>query len=369
LFLALSFDVTEGRLVHAQDLTCPPPDSVAGVGAVVGRVVDAQTQIPLGFAQIRLRVQGLEDPMEARSTTSGSFRFCSVPASVFTLSGQLGQFGSFLGPLSLSAGQTLTVTLELSAAPTGRDTGTLTGIVVDSESGDPVDGAAVLLPGVGQTAISNPLGRFTFPSLPPGQIDLRVHRMGYADATGQVEIAAGKATDTKVVLTIEPIALDPINVISVRRRIELPGLEDFERRYHSGRGRFVLEGDIQDRSPRRLTEVLWETGVDVIGDGRAIRIRRTRCAPMVYLDGIKLTHLSRGGGPPPPSGAYPFSRVAGASFEEVEAAEAVNLVDPMNVIAVEVYRGPAEIPGQYIDSNSMCGVILIWTRRGDFSIR
>ena len=29
---------------------------------------------------------------------------------------------------------------------------------------------------------------------------------------------------------------------------------------------------------------------------------------------------------------------------------------------VEMYRGPAEIPVQYNDSNSQCGVILIWTR-------
>ena len=48
-------------------------------------------------------------------------------------------------------------------------------------------------------------------------------------------------------------------------------------------------------------------------------------------------------------------------------AEAVNLVHPMSVLAVEVYRGPGEIPGEYLGFGARCGVILIWTRRGDLS--
>ena len=35
-----------------------------------------------------------------------------------------------------------------------------------------------------------------------------------------------------------------------------------------------------------------------------------------------------------------------------------------DVRVVEIYRGPAEVPGQYLDSNAKCGVILIWTKRG-----
>jgi outer membrane receptor for ferrienterochelin and colicin len=40
-----------------------------------------------------------------------------------------------------------------------------------------------------------------------------------------------------------------------------------------------------------------------------------------------------------------------------------SVVDPDQVEAIEVFRGPSEIPAQYNDNNSQCGVILIWTRK------
>ncbi|MFC1791532.1 hypothetical protein ACFL0I_03600 [Gemmatimonadota bacterium] len=46
------------------------------------------------------------------------------------------------------------------------------------------------------------------------------------------------------------------------------------------------------------------------------------------------------------------------------AAQAVNLIPPSDIQAIEIYHGPADTPGQYLDSRSQCGVILIWTRRG-----
>ena len=89
---------------------------------------------------------------------------------------------------------------------------------------------------------------------------------------------------------------------------------------------------------------------------------------------MKLTTMPRGGSLSPRSGGgtrpgEPVSTTRDPVLEDgptVEAAEAVNRVHPMDVVAIEVYRGPAETPGPYIDSNSRCGVILIWTRNGQF---
>lgn len=347
--------------VLGQEPPCSSPDSLAGKGAIIGQVLDSESQVPLGFAQLRLRVLGVESPIEGQSNTSGRFQFCSVPAGMFTVTGQLGQLGALLGPLDLEPGQTLTISLELTSAPSGRDTGTLTGTVRDTESGHPLEGVTVLVLNLGQTAVTNSLGNFTFPSLPPGEVDLQVNRLGYSEATGQVEVEVGKTVHIAVNLSTEPIAMDPITVSAVRRRIVLPGLEDFERRYHSGWGKFVLEEDLQTRSPRRLSDVLEMAGTVVNGSVgfEKLRIRRTGCGPLVYLDDMLVTRCPRGGGPPPPPGE-------GCDPAE-EAFEVVNLIHPLDVVAVEVYRGPSEVPGQYLDSNARCGVILVWTRRGRIS--
>jgi outer membrane receptor for ferrienterochelin and colicin len=39
------------------------------------------------------------------------------------------------------------------------------------------------------------------------------------------------------------------------------------------------------------------------------------------------------------------------------------VVSPDQVEAIEVYRGPSEIPAEYSGNDAMCGVILIWTKQ------
>ena len=31
---------------------------------------------------------------------------------------------------------------------------------------------------------------------------------------------------------------------------------------------------------------------------------------------------------------------------------------------VEVYNGPSEVPGEFLDSSASCGAVIVWTRRG-----
>jgi len=356
---------TPGAGLVAQQPTCAAPDSAAQVGTIIGRVVDAESGIALGFARLQLRSPDASQPIEARSDRRGHFAFCAVPAGQVTVWAQIGQFGGLAGPVFLDPGRILEVTVELSSA--GRSSGTLAGEVVDADSGEPIEGASLLLHDLGQSSISNELGRFTFLSLPPGPHVLRVSRLGYAEAEGEIEIEQGRATETRVRLAVKPIGLDPIVVTAVRRRVELPGLEDFERRYYSGWGRFVLEEDIRVRSPMKLTDVLTDTGLDITANGTSVIVRRTGCAPMVYIDGVKVTRQSRGGRTPSRNVENKKSMYLWGDPEESpdqETAAAINMIHPSNVLAVEVYKGPAETPGQYIDSNSRCGVVLVWTRRG-----
>ena len=56
------------------------------------------------------------------------------------------------------------------------------------------------------------------------------------------------------------------------------------------------------------------------------------CAARVFVNGLNVDHVPR--------------------------------MHPDNIEAIEVYRGPAEVPPQFGGAQSACGVIVLWTRTG-----
>ena len=356
VILALCMSLGSG--LDAQERACPGLDPTAG--AVVGRVVDASTGVGLGFVHLELQGPGSTEPMKAQSDPGGYFTFCTVPPGRVLIHAALGPHTGGAGPVNVEAGGNVELRVELRNPD--DNTGTLAGEVVDAETGEAIEGAAVFIRDLGLSAISNELGRFAFPSVPPGNHVMRSERIGYASAEGAVEIAGWRATETQVRLAVKAVALDPIVVTAVRRRVDLPRLDDFERRYYSGWGQFVLEDQIRVRNPTRLTDVLTETGLEITGNGLSVKVRRTNCAPMVYIDGVKMTRLPRN--MPPKQMKRLYAWPDPSNSPEEEAADAINMIHPGNILAIEVYRGPGETPGEYLDSNARCGVVLIWSRRG-----
>ena len=132
-------------------------------------------------------------------------------------------------------------------------------------------------------------------------------------------------------------------------------LADVRQRAKRAFGTVLMSEELdRRRSASRTTDILQEYGATVVGatEGqRALYFRRTLCGPVVYIDGIRVTHGNRTKGP-------------GGSGGETESAQAVNMVHPLDIEAMEIYRGPAQVPGEFLDSNAQCGVILIWTKRG-----
>lgn len=58
-------------------------------------------------------------------------------------------------------------------------TGKVTGVVIDSSTGRPIDGAQLVLQGTGYAGITNANGRFFLLSVPPGNYTLVARRLGY----------------------------------------------------------------------------------------------------------------------------------------------------------------------------------------------
>ncbi|HYZ16645.1 MAG TPA: TonB-dependent receptor [Candidatus Acidoferrum sp.] len=71
---------------------------------------------------------------------------------------------------------------SLSSASPPAAAASLRGSVVDAATGLPIAGAAIVVAGRPERAVTGSDGRFTFPSLPPGLYRLRVARPGYQSA-------------------------------------------------------------------------------------------------------------------------------------------------------------------------------------------
>jgi hypothetical protein len=88
--------------------------------------------------------------------------------------------------------------------------------------------------------------------------------------------------------------------------------------------------------------------VDVVQSGSSVtgrfdvRMRNAQnmlgqtCPPALWVDGVKWRD---------PSSAY--TEIQGIEME-----------------VVEIYNGPSQVPGEFLDSDARCGAIIVWTRRG-----
>jgi hypothetical protein len=332
--------------------SCPPDPSHPDRGSVSGRVLDSSIGVPIGRVEVSLVPEVPGETDTTRADGGGRFLFCSVAPGRYTLRGVFPGFGEAEATVTVEAGGRASQNLSLVFHDAGRKTGTLRGMVVAAESGQPLPLARVTI-GQGEEArMSGEDGSFEFSDVPIGPLTLTASLFGYADAHGGVVMGGGQTLDLEVRLSPRPIELEPIVVEAVSLDIGDGMLADVRRRADWGWGTVLLTEELEDRTKRasRTTDILQEYGARVTGireTDRSLSLRRAGCGPTVYVDGIKLTRGSRAGG--------------GGG---VESAQAANLVHPMDIAAIEIYRGPAETPGEFLDSNSQCGVILLWTRRG-----
>ena len=198
----------------------------------------------------------------------------------------------------------------------------------------------------GRVATTSTTGRFTLPELMPGRYEVTFSHLGYQPRIDSVNVEIGRVSVVDVVLSVEAIELDPIEVTVERQDVTLQGVGFYERE-RDGWGDFIDREEIERWATMDLSSALMRfPGVRIVSDPsmpsrRFVMFRRAgeSCYPAVYVDDVM---MHRGGDDP-------------AGIDD--------LVDPIAVAGVEVYRGQAGLPPQYWGLNSSCGVVLIWIRR------
>ncbi len=234
--------------------------------------------------------------------------------------------------------------LSQTRSPSSRDQSQVLGQILEMESGDPVEGAEVLLQGAQGFRVTDDEGRFEFPAVRPGMAALTVTYLGRAPLVDSVEVAAGTTVELEVRLGIEPVPMAPMSVVATARDPYLQDMGFYNRVGRGYGGQMITREQIQERAPRTLADLLVSVpGVRVNYGGSGdfqVRMRRavrmdssaeTGCVPLVYMDDVP-----------------------------VEVGWLQNVL-PDRIAGMEIYSG-AGAPIQY---NDPCGVILVWTRRGE----
>jgi len=98
---------------------------------------------------------------------------------------------------------------SISLAQVGRQTGTISGTVSDEE-GNFLPGATVTLTGTGimgsLTYVTGERGRFRFPSLIPGECEVKVEMPGFKTTVrGGLRVQVGKTIDIQIILSVTTI--------------------------------------------------------------------------------------------------------------------------------------------------------------------
>jgi TonB family protein len=192
----------------------------------------------------------------------------------------------------------------------------------------------------GRRVFTDESGRFRVAGLPGGRVTVAARRIGYRPAT--TEVVAPTAAPVEV--TLEPV---PQSLATVVVRDRAGGRTDrgwatrFYERKERGMGRYVTRQEIDRRNPIRTTDMLRTIpGVQVMpgpgGFGYVLRVRGSRCDPLVWIDGA------------PAFGGY----------LDVDAFQ------PQSLEGIEVYSGPSTVPVELRGprGEDACGVIALWTR-------
>jgi hypothetical protein len=220
---------------------------------------------------------------------------------------------------------------------------------VRNASGVAIAGAEVWIDGTERRTVSNDSGEFHIDRAPGGRIKVMVRRIGFRPDSKRVALTAGDVRQVEFVL--DGLA-EELEAVLVTARANASGrMQEFWARRMVGLGVFMTRAEIDRRHAPRTVDLFRSIlGVRILtGNSGFTRLVSGRqpitpmrgnsaaasgCAMQFYVDGVFMT-----------PGTF-----------------SVDDIPPETLEALEVYRGPSEIPARFRQRDTACGLVVIWTR-------
>lgn len=217
------------------------------------------------------------------------------------------------------------------------------GQVTDS-LGIPISRAEVLLRSASITRVTDSLGLFSLGPVESGLHLLQVRAIGWRPVYFTIQTEPGEEWVGRVGLEQMPQTLPEIRVTSPLAKPEryagTTKYDDFFRRRRTATGVFRLRDEIERLAPLNVADLLKGVpSVRVSFNGPSTSIRFDRCNQPgakagVWLDGVRIRARSHD--------------------------EALSLIHPNDIEAIEIYASVSRIPGEFLDDS--CAAIVVWSR-------
>jgi hypothetical protein len=211
---------------------------------------------------------------------------------------------------------------------------------VTDTMGKPLSGAQVEIVGTSLKGNTDDDGRVALLAVPAGKAVLRLRRMGFAERKIQISVTPGMSEESRYKLT--PVAADLKDVVvrasslKPERYANTGRFDGFYQRRASGNGTFLTREIIDARNAQKSEDLLrMVTGVRIRYRGLFPSVQFMRCPQVaLYIDGIRSHDPTR---------------------------DYFNL-SPLDIEAMEVYHGMAQVPPEFSPKPNDCAAIVVWSR-------
>jgi hypothetical protein len=218
----------------------------------------------------------------------------------------------------------------------------LRGRVVDRASALPIRDAEVILARDSMRARTDSAGAFRFTGLSAGTHEVMVRVARFGEVSFTAELRAGSDPEYLIHLDATVGAAQALAPVAVTGEAASPvsyRLVDFERRRRTGRGQYLTLEEIE------------RSGASTVPDlTRGMRGVTTHCGGG---GGCRLQMVRA------PNGCQPEYVVDGRTDNMFGAQTPIR-----DIVGMELYTGPSDVPGEFAGRNAGCGVVVIWTRAG-----
>jgi carboxypeptidase family protein len=275
-------------------LYCNEDERAHGAGAIIGRVMIADSDEPATNATVRYTWRSVirdKPVLEAHVSADGEYRICGVPLGARGVI-RAEQGGLVTGdmPADVATRPLALVALHLPHARQANSAGAVvSGRVVDVH-GIPVIGVDVIFDSSTRT-LTTDSGAFTLRGLASGSRALQFRKVGFQAIDLPVDLSTAKPASMSVVLTPAPPVLATVDVRASRQKaLDRVGFTGRER---SGAGVYLTESDIEKRSPVTFSDlartvsglkVTLRNGQNVVTQPLGESYRATGCV-LYELDG------------------------------------------------------------------------------------